>query len=442
MIGVAGELRERFTAAVVGGDVQGLMDLMAPNVVVLSDGGGKVRAARRPVEGADAAARLLIGIAHKAAPGLRLEDAMINGVPGWRAWDGEHLAAALQLVIIEDRIAQVLIMMNPDKLGGLAEPRADRPLSLPGAGQDGAVPEGDSVYVLARRLDVLNGRTLTRGELRVPQHATDDLSGRTVLAQVTHGKHLLTRLGGELTLHTHLRMDGSWTVVRPGRSLPRQLMPDVRVLLATEDGPTAYGLSLPVVDLVRTADEDTVIGHLGPDPLRDDWDLDEAVRRLGTDPARPITAALLDQRNLAGLGNLWVNELCFLRGVSPWTPVAEVDLPATVRLAVRALRHSALHPGRLPGHHGGQPSRPRPLGQRQVRPALPALRHLDRDGRRGAERPRPPAHLVVPALPARARPRTALIALVVLDEADDVALGVADVDPAHDLRHRLDLPDL
>ena len=71
---LAGEVRERFTAAVVSGDVQGLMDLMAPDVVVLSDGGGKVRAARRPVEGADAAARLLVGIAHKAAPGLRLED--------------------------------------------------------------------------------------------------------------------------------------------------------------------------------------------------------------------------------------------------------------------------------------------------------------------------------------------------------------------------------
>jgi RNA polymerase sigma-70 factor (ECF subfamily) len=121
---LAGQVRERFTAAVVGGDVQGLMDLMAPDVVVLSDGGGKVRAARRPVEGADAAARLLVGIAHKAAPGLRLEEVMINGVPGWRAWDGERLAAALQLVIVGDRIAQVLIMMNPDKLGGLGEPRA------------------------------------------------------------------------------------------------------------------------------------------------------------------------------------------------------------------------------------------------------------------------------------------------------------------------------
>lgn len=212
------------------------------------------------------------------------------------------------------------------------------------------VPEGDSVYVLARRLDVLNGRRLSRGELRVPRHATDDLTGHTVLEQATYGKHLLTRLSGDLTLHTHLRMDGSWSVVRPGRSLPRNLLPDVRVLLATgngphERGPTAYGLLIPVVELLPTADEPTTIGHLGPDPLRSDWDADEALRRLASDPGRAIAAALLDQRNLAGLGNLWVNELCFLRGVSPWTPVADVDLPATVRLAARALRHSALTPG-------------------------------------------------------------------------------------------------
>jgi formamidopyrimidine-DNA glycosylase len=207
------------------------------------------------------------------------------------------------------------------------------------------VPEGDSVYVLARRLDVLTGRRLRRGELRVPQHATADLAGRTVLEQTTYGKHLLTRLSGGLTLHTHLRMDGSWTVVRSGRTLPRHLMPDVRVLLATEDGPTAYGLDLPVVELLATADEQSTIGHLGPDPLRSDWDPAEAVRRLAADPRRLVSAALLDQRNLAGLGNLWVNELCFLRGISPWAAVGDVDLSALVRLAARALRHSALTPG-------------------------------------------------------------------------------------------------
>lgn len=120
---VARQLRERFAGAVTSGDVQGLMDLMAPDVVVLSDGGGRVRAARRPVQGADSASRLLIGIAHKAGPGMRLEESMINGGPGWLAWDGDRLTAAVQLVIDADKVSQVLIMINPDKLGGLGEPR-------------------------------------------------------------------------------------------------------------------------------------------------------------------------------------------------------------------------------------------------------------------------------------------------------------------------------
>jgi RNA polymerase sigma-70 factor (ECF subfamily) len=116
---LASRVRQRFTAAVTGGDLQELLDLLAPDVVVLSDGGGKVRAARRPVQGSDAAARLLVGIAHKATSGLRLEDALINGAPGWRVWAGDQVAAALQLVIQAGRIVQVLIVLNPDKLGGI-----------------------------------------------------------------------------------------------------------------------------------------------------------------------------------------------------------------------------------------------------------------------------------------------------------------------------------
>ena len=75
---------------------------------------------------------------------------------------------------------------------------------------------------------------------------------------------------------------------------------------------------LPVVEVVHTSREHDLVGHLGPDPLRADWNANEAVRLLEKDPARPVAAALLDQRLLAGLGNLWVNELCFLRGLSPW----------------------------------------------------------------------------------------------------------------------------
>lgn len=209
------------------------------------------------------------------------------------------------------------------------------------------MPEGDTVYALARRLEsALDGRVLVRGELRVPRHATDDLSGRTVLAHDTHGKHLLTRLSGDLTLHTHLRMSGSWTISSTGRRLPPAVMPDVRVVLRT-DGPAAYGVRLPVVDLLRTRDEAQVVGHLGPDPLRDDWDTDEAARRMTAEPGRPLVAVLLDQRCVAGFGNLWANELCFLRGHSPWTPVGEVDVPALLDLGARALRHSATVPGAM-----------------------------------------------------------------------------------------------
>lgn len=208
------------------------------------------------------------------------------------------------------------------------------------------MPEGDSVYLLARRLDRgIKGRRLARSDLRTPKTATVDLAGRTVVEHATHGKHLLTRLSGDLTLHTHLRMQGSWTVTRPGRQLPSRLMGDVRVVLEAMNGATAYGLLLPVVDVVHTSREGNLVGHLGPDPLHDGWDAVEAVHRLSAVPQRPVAAALLDQRNIAGLGNLWVNELLFLRGHSPWTPVAEVDVPALVRLAARALRTSAFHPG-------------------------------------------------------------------------------------------------
>jgi endonuclease VIII len=214
-----------------------------------------------------------------------------------------------------------------------------------GAAYRGGVPEGDSVHRLARRLDAaLQGRRLAEGRLRVAAHATADLAGAVVLGHDTHGKHLLTRFDTGDTLHTHLRMQGSWTVVRAGRRLPRQVWPDVRVLLRTVDAGTAHGIRLPVVDLVRTADEHTVVGHLGPDPLRPDWDAAEAARRLRADPTRPLAAALLDQRLVAGFGNLWANELCFLRGHSPWTPVGDVDVDRLLTLGARALRHSALVP--------------------------------------------------------------------------------------------------
>lgn len=208
------------------------------------------------------------------------------------------------------------------------------------------MPEGDSVRKAARRMaGQLVGRTVTRSDFRVPQLATADLSGREVLAFDSYGKHMLTRFSGGLTLHTHFRMDGAWQTVGPGKRLPRTFDNDIRLALAT-DGPTAYALRMPVLQLVETSREQEVIGHLGPD-LLGDWDAAEAVRRLLVRPDRPLVEALLDQKNLAGIGNLWAVETCFLRGRSPWTPVGDVDLPPLLVLVRRMLRHSLEHPGQV-----------------------------------------------------------------------------------------------
>jgi endonuclease-8 len=194
------------------------------------------------------------------------------------------------------------------------------------------VPEGDTVWLAAQRLrDALAGRVLTTSDFRVPQLATTDLTGREVLDVVPRGKHLLTRIEGDLTLHTHFRMDGTWHLYRPGDRWRGGPDFEVRVVLANAEW-VAVGYRLPVVELLRTTDEGDAVGHLGPDLLGPDWDLAEAVRRLLADPDREIGLALLDQRNLAGIGNLYRIEMLFLRGLTPWVRVGDVpDLPALVQ---------------------------------------------------------------------------------------------------------------
>jgi endonuclease VIII len=200
------------------------------------------------------------------------------------------------------------------------------------------VPEGDTVWLAGRRLhQTLAGQRLTATDFRVPQLATTDLSGREVREVASRGKHLLIRIEPDLTLHTHFLMDGEWHLYRHGTRWRGGPAWQVRVVLATA-GWDAVGYRLPVVDLLPTAEEDRVVGHLGPDLLGPDWDVAEAVRRLTAQPERPIGEALLDQRNLAGIGNLYKAEVLFLSGVHPWAPVGEVaDLPGMVELARRLL---------------------------------------------------------------------------------------------------------
>ena len=247
----------------------------------------------------------------------------------------------------------------------------------------------------------LVGRTVVRSDFRVPQLATADLGGRTITAFDSYGKHMLTRFSGGLTLHTHFKMDGAWQVVGPGKRLPRTFDDEIRLVLHT-DGPTAYALRMPVLELVATAREDDVVGHLGPDLLGTSWDEDAAVERLLRDPGRPLVEALLDQKNLAGIGNLWAVETCYLRGHSPWTPVRDVDLRATVRLARRMLQHSLDHPGQVTTGNTRRGQTHWVL--RQGRAALPTVRHAGRLPGLGHRHALLPRDLVVPALPARALP--------------------------------------
>lgn len=212
------------------------------------------------------------------------------------------------------------------------------------------MPEGDSIRRAATRLHaVLAGRELTLSDLRVPRFATADLTGRVTLDVTPRGKHLLARFEGGLTLHSHLRMDGAWHVFAAGEKWRGGPTHEIRCLLGTA-GHTAVGYRLPVLELIRTAEEDRAVGHLGPDILGPDWDPGRAAANLLAVPERPLGEALLDQRNLAGIGNIYKAELCFLAQVTPWTPVGGLPEAKLPRLAAAAHRLLSANTGDRPGH--------------------------------------------------------------------------------------------
>ena len=197
------------------------------------------------------------------------------------------------------------------------------------------MPEGDTVFRTAKRLDeALAGGEVVRFDLRVPRFATLDLTGEQVHGAVSRGKHLLLRIG-ESTLHSHLRMDGAWFVYRRGEKWRHPAF-KVRAIVATAER-EAVGVDIAEIEVVPTRDEEELVGYLGPDPLADDWDITEAIRRLSAD-TRSIHVALLDQRNVAGFGNEYAAELLFLRGILPTTPTPDVDVAALLALGVRTIR--------------------------------------------------------------------------------------------------------
>jgi len=256
-----------------------------------------------------------------------------------------------------------------------------RVCASPRAGS-GCVPEGDTVWLAGHNLRrALAGERLVRSDFRVPRYATTDLSGRKVLDVASRGKHLLWRLDDGLSLHTHFMMDGTWHLYRRGQRW-RSPAFEARVVLETERW-QAVGFRLPVLDLIATKREDEVVGHLGPDLLGDDWDADEATARLEARSGMAIGEALLDQTVMAGVGNVYRCELCFLRGLDPWTPVSEVpDRRGVIDLAKRLLelnRHSARHvttgvdrPGRTHWVYGRQGMPCRRCGSAVRKPDQPS----------------------------------------------------------------------
>jgi endonuclease-8 len=230
------------------------------------------------------------------------------------------------------------------------------------------VPEGDNVWFQARLLQrALAGQRLTRCDIRVPRYATVDFTGSIVDSVQSRGKHLLIRVAGHV-IHSHLKMEGTWQVYPAGPTVPgtasgspvlgarghprssgqswRRPAHTARCILGTEHA-TAVGFSLGLLEVLPQDQEGAAVGHLGPDLLGPDWDADEARRRLSALPERAIGLALLDQRNLAGIGNIYRNELCFLAGVHPASEVRVVaDLPRMVDQAKRLLEANKDRPGR------------------------------------------------------------------------------------------------
>ncbi len=236
------------------------------------------------------------------------------------------------------------------------------------------MPEGDTVWHTAVILrQALAGKVLTRCDVRVPRYATVDLSGQVVDEVVSRGKHLFIRVGST-SIHSHLKMDGSWQVNPVGR--PSRAGHRIRIILETADMQAA-GVDLGVLEILDRNDDQDAVGHLGPDLLGDDWDPHTAAANLTADPDRPLAEALLDQRVMAGVGNVYCNELCFVTGYRPTTPVSGGGRP--VAHGAAGAGHAVAQQVSVEQNDNRRhPARPRTVGIRSRRAAVPPLRRPHR----------------------------------------------------------------
>jgi len=205
------------------------------------------------------------------------------------------------------------------------------------------MPEGDTIHYAANRIrPVLEGHVPEAiatpharfGKDRWPQR----LQGREVESVTAHGKHLFLRFAGDLTIHSHLRMTGAWRVHPQGARWHRA--PRRAWLVITREGQDVVQFDGPVLELLTETRRrfDLRLSALGPDIISEAFDEDAVLRRLRQDdPTRGIGDALLDQRTIAGIGNLWKAEGCWLAEVDPWRATATVSDDEVLRI-IRELR--------------------------------------------------------------------------------------------------------
>ncbi len=206
------------------------------------------------------------------------------------------------------------------------------------------MPEGDLIFRTARTLHrALAGHDVVRFESVLPAltriHEDTPITGRTVESVAAAGKHVLMRFSGDLVLRTHMRMNGSWHIYRPGEAWQRPRR-DMRVVVATKRF-EAVGFNVPVAEFLKPADiaRDDDLRLMGPDLLGERFDADEAVRRFRERNSLEIADALLNQRIAAGAGNIYKSEVLLLCGVDPLAPVHRLSDEQLRELLATARKH-------------------------------------------------------------------------------------------------------
>ena len=237
------------------------------------------------------------------------------------------------------------------------------------------MPEGDTLDGIARRMQPLVGHVpaITAPQPRhAPLRIAERLAGQAIVAVEARGKHLLIRFDSGLAVHSHLRMSGRWEVGAPGRRT-RRPRSAAWLILATDDC-EALLFNGPVLEVLTPAQVGLhpALGRLGPDVLDADFDVAAAVARARRGPAEQTVAdVLLDQRVLAGVGNVWKSEALFDRRLDPWTRAADLDDAALADLLDRAAAmmraHVASGAMRRPVRVYGRANRPCPTCGTRIR---------------------------------------------------------------------------